>query len=208
MSSIYNGGFVPVNKLATTVTSPSSQPDITIPKELLREHWDVMPPTKALPLRDRGFKNMMGVKFGRFTVVGLSAQNMLKWVVRCACGVYEIRSNDAVKRGAKNSRCCRCVYTLRLQKQGSSTLPVHMTNCFEECPPLAESATHNDAADNLSGRKIAHLTVVGLSVSRPNCWVARCECGLYTIKTRKNLLERESGSHRCPKCVWRQGKNL
>lgn len=53
--------------------------------------------------------NLAGIKFGRFTVVGLSKHKSGTWVVRCACGAYEDRKAKAIRNPENfGDRCTKC----------------------------------------------------------------------------------------------------
>lgn len=78
------------------------------------EHWDLPPPMKAFS------SDLVGRKFGRLTVLGLSVdQNPKKnarWVVRCVCGHYEIRKAKAIRNPANTDDCCQNCAHLRKVK--------------------------------------------------------------------------------------------
>src|SRR5947209_12093599 len=64
-------------------------------------HWDTPPPMFAWrPGLMQGLPDFTGHKFGRMTVLGLMKVRPggegLRWVVRCACGDYEVRKTKAV----------------------------------------------------------------------------------------------------------------
>lgn len=80
------------------------------PVAVKNPHWETCPPIKkSLP----GALHLGGVKFGRFTVIGLLARKNnsapAKWVVRCSCGDYETRSARAIRNPENfGDRCCKC----------------------------------------------------------------------------------------------------
>ena len=56
---------------------------------------------------------LVGVKFGSFTVLGLARyiakKSKAKWVVRCNCGMYTLRTAKAIMNEKNNADCCeRC----------------------------------------------------------------------------------------------------
>ena len=57
-----------------------------------------------------GFEDLTGRQTGRLTVIGyLGKQNPKKkarWLVRCACGDYEVRHAAAIKAAASGDDCC------------------------------------------------------------------------------------------------------
>ena len=61
---------------------------------------------QPLPLRDKiqanpNMVDLTGTQFERMTVIGLSRDYMGRWVVRCACGRYELRTAKAIRAGGK-----------------------------------------------------------------------------------------------------------
>lgn len=94
----------PVDKVAARVTG-TKKPEYEY--ETHNKHWKA-PPAEMRPIPDnlnyRGLKR--GDVFGRFTVVGLwykqvrktGAPARAKYVVRCTCGDYEIRTAYDMKR--------------------------------------------------------------------------------------------------------------
>lgn len=85
------------------------------------EHWDSQarpmfdtpPPMRAIPL---GVEDLRGRTFGRFTVLGVYAKfntkKQLRWVCRCSCGGFELRSMRTVlePKDAREGMCARCAY--------------------------------------------------------------------------------------------------
>jgi hypothetical protein len=75
--------------------------------------FDAPPRRKPLP---RGLEYMVGIKFGRFTVVSYYRWTKNKkdqWVVRCACGVLTVRSGKAIRNPANaEDRCLDCADVL------------------------------------------------------------------------------------------------
>jgi len=78
--------FEPKMKKSNCVTL-DVKPDI-------KKQW---PPT--------GFE-LVGHRFGRFTVIGLSADYPGRWVVRCDCGKHEFRSAKAARNPKNNDDGC------------------------------------------------------------------------------------------------------
>jgi hypothetical protein len=54
------------------------------------------------------FVDYTGERFGRFTVSGLSANRKARWVCRCVCGRYSMRSSSAIASAAKDACCDQC----------------------------------------------------------------------------------------------------
>ncbi|WP_247842251.1 hypothetical protein [Pseudomonas sp. MWU12-3103b] len=104
-----NGNDRPVNSVAARVVSRGESFDY---------HVDEKHADSELPLSIRqptdlelclpGFLNLVGVKFGRLIVLGISAETKARWVCKCVCGYYVLRTAKAIKAGAKGSCCNRC----------------------------------------------------------------------------------------------------
>lgn len=71
-------------------------------------HADLCPPLKsAYEMRQLDKQHdLTRRKFGRFTVVGMSRLVAARWVVRCVCGQYEMRSSRAAKNPENQEDCC------------------------------------------------------------------------------------------------------
>lgn len=72
---------------------------------------DLPLPIKPIPDAARlnpSFKDYTGERFGRFTVLGLSADRKARWVCRCVCGRYGMRSSNAIAAAAPDSCCDQC----------------------------------------------------------------------------------------------------
>ena len=68
--------------------------------------------------RNPTYMDLTGVSFGRFRVIGLSREVREKWVVRCTCGRYSMRSAKAVKNPRNSSDCCEhCRHLQFLQRE-------------------------------------------------------------------------------------------
>ncbi len=113
---------VPLNKLAAQVTSGSAEtyePKGIWSKGAVRSE-DGPPPFEAKPgdgPLPPGW--LTGRRFGRLLVLGRytggGGRNFkASWVVRCSCGIYELRKAKTLKEG-KNHECnaCRRVDELR-----------------------------------------------------------------------------------------------
>lgn len=51
--------------------------------------------------------DLTGKRRGRFTVIGFSEEhNKPRWVVRCDCGTYSVRSSKAINNEKNNEDCC------------------------------------------------------------------------------------------------------
>lgn len=70
------------------------------------DHWESCPPIKKIPYNGL---NLVGCKVGRLTVIGMARESKGRWVVRCACGDYEIRTAKAIRNPEnKGDRCSVC----------------------------------------------------------------------------------------------------
>lgn len=81
----------------------------------------------VLPVASTGNPNdldLIGVRFGRLTVIGRAAlQNPKKratYVCRCVCGAYEHRKAKAIQNPLNaEDRCSSCQHLLKLQMHGA-----------------------------------------------------------------------------------------
>ncbi|WP_148050978.1 hypothetical protein [Pseudomonas fluorescens] len=62
------------------------------------------------------FVDLTGRKFGRLTVVGISAEVNARWVVRCVCGSYGLRTAKTIKN-ADQEACCHQCHLLAVAKR-------------------------------------------------------------------------------------------
>ena len=106
-------GSVPQNQTAARVMSKGVhyEPNIEIAATYI--HADVQPPIKFVTrelANASTYQEFAGKKFGRWTVIGLSAEQNYKkkarWVVRCSCGRYENRKAPALRNAVENGDCC------------------------------------------------------------------------------------------------------
>lgn len=73
------------------------------------QHWKAPPlPTHRRP---HNTPDYTGAKIGRMTIVsfhGYSGKSnpVAVWLARCACGDYEVRRADTIKRNANPDACC------------------------------------------------------------------------------------------------------
>lgn len=109
---------VPLNGTAGAITSRSKdnwEPKRKAPESL--QHWDAPPPMRAITKAERcnpQFVDVTGKRMGRLTVVGIlhepdaKPDRKARWVVRCACGDYEVRTAKSIKKAAPENRCFNC----------------------------------------------------------------------------------------------------
>lgn len=108
----------PVNSTAARVVSAGTH---YIPnKRHGSQVFEVRPPIRQATGRDRsvpGYSDLTGVRRGRLVAVGLSESTALKWVMRCDCGSYVIRTNKAVRNEANAADACEeCRHILYLKR--------------------------------------------------------------------------------------------
>jgi hypothetical protein len=115
-------GSGPANTTAAKVTARGEhwEPATSMPHDL--QHWKAPPPMQPFVSNPAwpDVVNMAGKKFGRFTVIGVLADDGGKnrgcrWVCRCVCGDYEVRSTKAIrlmltapKKETGGARCWYC----------------------------------------------------------------------------------------------------
>lgn len=77
---------------------------------------------------------------------------------------------------------------------------------FEVCPPLREIGSvlfNNPAFQDLTGRRAGRFTVQGLAADNQAGgarWAVRCDCGGYSVRRTKSLLQTNPRDLSCPKC--------
>ena len=108
---------VPVNKQAALAIQRQDtyQPN----KKINGKHWKDRPEIIEIP---KNSPVRAGDRFGRLTVIGKGAyqnsKKRAKYVVRCDCGNYEIRTNKALQnKNNPQDRCSICWHTAYLKKR-------------------------------------------------------------------------------------------
>lgn len=115
---------VPVNKMAARVVSAG--PDYSLSDFKPENEVDSVLPYVLLRCPD-GVDNLLGERWGRVEVIGFhsikrSGKNLkdYKWVVRCACGMYSIRTSLTIKRKSNPDECCgRCNYLKIIRRRAA-----------------------------------------------------------------------------------------
>jgi len=114
---IYDGTHqIPVDSGSRKANSGGTSYDSR--KKIVQRHWESPPDTIPVPRRTR---DLTGVTFGRFTVVGLlpikkNGKNLL-WLVRCVCSHYESRRSKSIRNPKNNhDRCEHCRQLSYLKK--------------------------------------------------------------------------------------------
>ncbi len=122
----------PVDSLAAIVTSRGIQVEIV--GKFTRPIFETQPPTiNPIRLKDIVLtsENLTGRKRGRLTVVGFSRDIAKRWVVRCACGLFEFRTAKAVKNRKNNQDACEVCRKIFQAKRSHD----FRSNQSVACPP-------------------------------------------------------------------------
>lgn len=62
-------------------------------------------------------QKVIGTRCGRLTILGLSAEKRGRWVVRCQCGMFTLRTFKALNNPKNNTDCCeQCRHLLHLKR--------------------------------------------------------------------------------------------
>lgn len=113
-----NKAMRPVNATAARVVSAGTH--YVANKRHGSQVFDVRPPTRQANYRDKsvpGYRDLTGSRRGRLVVVGLSDGAGLKWVMRCDCGAYVVRTNKAANNPANTADACEeCRHVLYLKR--------------------------------------------------------------------------------------------
>ncbi len=106
----------PINKTAAIVTSVGySYETKTIRSDCLFSENGLK--TRPTP---KGTVDLSGMRSGRFTVIGVSSDSAkLKWVVRCSCGNFEVRSARCIKKNLDDQMCIKCYSALQAIKKAA-----------------------------------------------------------------------------------------
>lgn len=111
---------VPVNKTAALVVAKGthfegSQSETTQDSDL---PLPIRRPSRCELLNPR-FTDLTGTKVGEFVVLGLSASFNKRWVVRCLCGKYSLRTTGAIRYpgNPKTMACDNCNQLYRFRRR-------------------------------------------------------------------------------------------
>lgn len=113
-----NGNERPVDIVASRVIARGEHHDY--PARVNSMDSDLPLPVKPIPAvvsHSPGFKDYTGATFGRLTVVGLSDTKAKRWVCRCTCGFYSLRTSSAVSGASQDACCDRCAALARAKKR-------------------------------------------------------------------------------------------
>lgn len=118
----------PVNKTAARILTSGTHYDYQVKNKT----WHSENPLSILSAQEISvcklsplFVDFTGHKHGYFTVIGLCKDFNNRWLARCSCGDYEIRSTKAIKNHINNNkyskdRCSRCEDLKRLRRIASA----------------------------------------------------------------------------------------
>lgn len=95
-----------VNK--TTALAVSGGHHFKSIKKITTADQDFPIPTRKMSRDERlnGRLDLTGIRFGRFTVIGISKNTPKVWVVRCSCGIYTERRMKAILNEKNGADCC------------------------------------------------------------------------------------------------------
>jgi hypothetical protein len=120
--------LMPGDKVAGRVAARGEHFEFT-PSQIGKAHSSTPIASRRPAANELGqpnFKDLTGIRIGRFTVLGIASEistgNGQNWVVRCVCGIYETRKAKFIKAcvagnnpGEHEPMCDCCAYTRRLQ---------------------------------------------------------------------------------------------
>ena len=106
----------PIDKKAALVVSKGFQYQ---PEKKIRANDSDFPiPVEKNENPDPNFKDLTGIRFGRLKVIGKAANRNKRWVCRCDCGKYTVRTTKAVKNPENyGDRCDLCQHHAYLVKK-------------------------------------------------------------------------------------------
>lgn len=106
-----NGHQAPVNRTAANVVARGESFEY---RQLPTEICSATP----LPLKDvpADSTDLTGIKFGRLTVLGFSADLNGRWACKCLCGNYVMRRALTIKKAPADSACAQC-YLMAVSKR-------------------------------------------------------------------------------------------
>ena len=111
---VFDVDRIAVDRTTLRVVSPGTRyelPDGTIPETHVHSQipLPVRKPHKT-EIYQPEFKDLTGDIIGHLKVIGLTADYQKRWVVRCCCGIYEIRRAKVLKNYSKNypDKCFYC----------------------------------------------------------------------------------------------------
>ena len=107
-------GLRPINGLAARVASPGFQ---YTPDKKVQTADSPFPIAIHRPRRLPGAQDLTGRRQGRLVVVGLARDTRKRWVVRCDCGTFTLRTAKAIQNPANaEDRCEHCRHAAWLRR--------------------------------------------------------------------------------------------
>lgn len=121
--SVYDGiKRAPVDRTASNVTSTGTHFEPSF-ERAIRDQREPYP-TRPIPPSPTAkiTSALIGMRYGRMQVIGLSRDILGRWVVRCACGIYTLRRFSAIRNPENNNDCCsECHYIAKKTLKQAST---------------------------------------------------------------------------------------
>lgn len=117
----------PLDRQASVVRDGSGDQFIgRIPRD--QEHWTAPPPPEAA--RPAHVRDLIGLSVGRMTVVRYHRSHPkrgARWLVRCRCGDYEVRSTPALTGASAPEQlmCCLCEQVERMRTAPARNRSAH-----------------------------------------------------------------------------------
>lgn len=116
----------PINRTAARVVQPGPK-GVDLNKRASSTHGSHAAPWPVIPV-PRHLADLSGMRVGSLTVVGLSAiqsghrsysrVKRARWVCRCVCGYYVLRSKDSIANTKNDLDACdRCLHRQFLQQR-------------------------------------------------------------------------------------------
>ncbi|MEY2117100.1 hypothetical protein [Rhodanobacter sp. FW106-PBR-R2A-1-13] len=113
---IYDTGGRPVNRVAKDVIGGGEHYE-HVPKGQSNVDQQHAYPTRELAEIPVNLRHLLGYRYGRLTVVGLALVPS-RWVVRCNCGTYSLRTTKAICNPINNIDSCQsCQHKLFLRRR-------------------------------------------------------------------------------------------
>ena len=110
---------IPVNRTAALVMGKGYEFSPSLPETVrdqeqefaIKKHWDWS------SNKSRGFIDFTGLRIGRLKVIGLARDYKKRWVVRCSCSAYTLRTAKALKNTGNSDymMCESCRYLEHLK---------------------------------------------------------------------------------------------
>jgi hypothetical protein len=204
---LYDEGARPIDGNARTVIFGQRGDNVDPPE--IRQRWGsaifTAPPNiKKIP---NDLPDLTGSNFGKFTVFGLAAKSShdgARWVVKCQCGYYELRSTKSVRLARSTDMCAWCIRTKIIKEKDAgitrkrAKAVVHRS--WTEQPVLRESRPSEADLVAIIGEKAGKMTLVGPLAGEKEKWVLRCDCGIYETRKTYKLRRPKRYFMQCASC--------